>query len=71
MTRGTRSSEKRACYHAFYVGAIIAAYGLYKGVDLTGLALLVPAVGTPLMWYAGARSAVKMAKGEKEGDDKL
>jgi len=64
MTRGSRSSEKRACYHAFYVGALIAAYGLYKGADLTGLALLVPAVGTPLMWYAGARSYVKGKQGE-------
>ncbi len=66
MTRGSRSSEKTACYHAFYVGAAMAVFGLWKGVDLAGLAALVPAVGTPLMWYAANRSFVKGKQGEND-----
>lgn len=66
MTRGRKSSERKACYLAFFAGFALAAYGIYKGVDLVGLAALVPAVGVPLMWYAGARSYVKGRNGEKE-----
>lgn len=66
MTRGHRSSEKKACYYAFIAGVAIAVYGLYKGADLPGLALLVPSVSTPLMWYAGARSYIKGKHGEGE-----
>lgn len=65
-TRGQKSSERKACYHAFIAGLLIAIYGLYKGADLAGLALLVPAVSTPLMWYAGARSYIKGKHGEGE-----
>lgn len=65
-TRGHKTSERKACYHAFLSGLLIACYGLYKGADLSGLALLVPAVATPLMWYAGARSYVKGKQGEGE-----
>lgn len=64
MTRGHRTSERKACYHAFIVGLGIAIYGLYRGVEPEGLALLIPAVATPLMWFAGARSYVKGKQGE-------
>lgn len=65
-TRGSKSSERRSCYHAFYAGLIIAFYGLYKGIDdLSGLGVLIGAVCAPLMFYAGARTAYKRVKGEK------
>lgn len=64
MTKGHKSSERRACYHAFYVGCAIAMYGLYTKASLEGLALLIPAVASPLMWYAGNRSYVKGKIGE-------
>ena len=64
-TRGHRSSERKACYHAFYVSVLLAAWGMYSKVDLSGLALLLPAVCAPMMWYAGARSYVK-ARAEKD-----
>ena len=65
-TRGHKSSERRACYHAFYAGLALAAYGIYKGVDLVGLAALIGAVSTPLMCYSGVRSWVKRKHGETE-----
>jgi hypothetical protein len=66
-TNGGRSSETRACYHAFYGGMILAIYGIFEGVDLTALGILVGSVTLPLMWYAGARSAIKWKHGEEEG----
>lgn len=65
---GHKTSERKACYHAFYVGIIISCYGLYKNVDLSGLALLIPAIGSPLMWYAGARSYLKSKSGDIKND---
>lgn len=65
-TSGHRSSERKACYHAFYASVLLAAWGLYSNVDLSGLALLLPAVSAPMMWYAGARSYVKSRTEEKE-----
>ena len=68
MTRGHKSSERKACYLAFYFGVVMAIYGVYKGADLTALAILIPAVSTPLLWYAGARSLIKAKNGESEND---
>ena len=65
-TTGHRSSERKACYHAFYASLGLAAWGLYRAVDLTGLALLIPAVSAPMMWYAGSRSYVKARTEDKE-----
>jgi hypothetical protein len=59
MTPGRKTSERKACYHAFCVGFILALVGLYLKVDLIGLSGLIVAVCTPLMWYAGNRSYVK------------
>lgn len=66
MSKGTRSSERKACYHAFLASILLACYGVYKEVSLSELAILVGAVSTPLMWYAGARSYVKGKHGESE-----
>lgn len=65
-TFGHKSSERKACYHAFYASVLLAAWGLYSKVDLSGLALLLPAVSAPMMWYAGARSYVKVRKNNEE-----
>lgn len=66
MTRGSKSSEKKALYHAFFVSIIIALYGIYKEVDLAALGVLIGAVCSPMMVYAGARSYVKGKQGERE-----
>lgn len=63
-TSGHRSSERKACYHAFYASVLLAAWGLYSKADLSGLALLLPAVSAPMMWYAGSRSYVKAKQGK-------
>lgn len=63
-TRGSRSSERKACYHAFIASFALAAYGIYHKSDLTDLGVLVGTVSMPLMWYAGARTALKIKKGE-------
>lgn len=65
MTAGHKTSERKACYHAFFAGLVLAAFGVYMDVDLTGLAALIGAVTLPLMWYAGARTVKKI----KGGDD--
>lgn len=64
MTRGNKSSEKSACYRAFYAGLFVAVFGIYMGSDLGGLAMLITAVSAPMMFYAGARTAYKRARGE-------
>lgn len=64
MTRGHKSSERKACYHAFLAGFCLAGLGIYMQSDLSALAALVIAVCTPLMWYAGNRSYVKGKIGE-------
>ena len=66
MTRGAKSSEKKACYHAFYAGMILAGGGLYLESDLVALAALIAAVASPLMFYAGARTAYKCKQGEED-----
>lgn len=66
-TEGHRSSERKACYHAFMVSIAIAVYGIYKGADLTALGVLIGAVCSPLMWYAGARSYVKGKRDVSDG----
>ena len=66
MTRGAKSSERKACYYAFFAGVILAGVGLYLKSDLTTLAALIIAVNTPLMWYAGARTAYKIKNGETD-----
>lgn len=67
-TRGTKTSERKACYHAFYAAVLLAAGGIYTKADLGGLAALVAAVGSPLMWYAGNRTYLKSKTG---GEEKL
>lgn len=62
MTRGAKTSERKACYHAFFAGFIISLYGIHEGSDLSGLAFLIVSVGGPLMWYAGNRTALKAFK---------
>lgn len=66
MTRGKKSSERKACYHAFFAGVMIAMYGIYKGVDLSGLGVLIGSATLPLMWYAGNRTTLKWKHGERE-----
>lgn len=65
MTRGQKSSERRACYHAFFAGFLLAGFGIWKGAALAGLAGLIVAVCGPLMWYAGCRTAYKSRHGEE------
>lgn len=65
MTRGSKSSERKALYHAFWVSIILAMYGISKGADLTALGILIGSVCSPLMFYAGARSYVKGKRGER------
>ena len=65
-TRGSKSSEKKACYHAFLASFALAAFGIYQGSDLSALGVLIGSVCLPLMWYAGARSYVKGKHGESE-----
>lgn len=64
MTRGHHSSERKALYHAFIVSVFIAVYGIYAGADLAALGVLIGAVCSPMMVYAGARSYVKGKQGE-------
>lgn len=66
MTRGLKSSERKACYDSFYFGFTLAAVGLIYGVDLTQLSYLIVSVSAPLMWYAGNRTAFKIKHGENE-----
>jgi len=64
-SEGHRTSERKACYHAFYAALILAGYGICEGVDLSDLGVLIGAVVLPLMWYAGARTAYKINKKER------
>ncbi len=66
MTGGHKSSERKACYHAGIFAVSLAIYGIYKGSDLSGLALVIGAVCSPFMAYAGARSFVKSKRGEDD-----
>ena len=66
MTRGDKSSERRACYHAFFAGCVLAVSGLYLQSDLTALGILIGAVSAPLMWYAGNRTLLKRKTGETD-----
>lgn len=63
-TRGLKSSEYKSLRSCFYVGLLMAMYGIHKGVDLGDMAILIPAVCSPMMFYAGARSYVKKHNGE-------
>ena len=67
MKQGSKTSERKACYHAFVAGLALAVFGIYKGVDLTALGVLIGAVVLPLMWYAGARTTLKI---KQEAGDK-
>lgn len=64
-TRGDKSSERRASYHAFFASFLLAWYGIYSDADLTALGVLIGAVSMPLMWYAGNRTALKIKTGEE------
>lgn len=69
QTRGQSTTERKACYHAFYADFAIGALGIWKGVDLADLALLLGAINMPLMWYAGARTVLKRKLGESHVDN--
>jgi hypothetical protein len=64
MTRGSKSSERKACYHAFYAGLVLAALGIHYKADLNALGILIGSVTLPLLWYAGMRTAGKIKNGE-------
>jgi Na+/H+-translocating membrane pyrophosphatase len=66
QTRGDRSSERRASYHAFLAGILLACIGLYLNADLTALGWLIGAVCSPIMVYTGARTALKRKTGETD-----
>lgn len=66
MTRGRRSSELMVSTRAVAIGLVMAIYGIYKDADITALALLIPAVTAPYMWYVGARTTLKTKQGETE-----
>lgn len=63
---GKKTSERAACYHAFYASFVLAAYGIHKAVDLTALGILIGSVALPLMWYAGNRTTLKIKNKKKE-----
>jgi uncharacterized membrane protein YiaA len=65
-TRGSKSSERKACYHAFIAGVAMACYGIYHGADLNALGVLIGSVTLPLMVYGGFRTAYKRVHGESE-----
>jgi len=69
MTRGFKSSERKACYDGFYAGFALAVFGLHKGIDPMGLAVLIPAVILPLKWYALNRTITKWKNGEEISKD--
>jgi hypothetical protein len=64
VTRGHKSSERKACYHAFLAGLILAGAGIHYKADLNALGILIGSVTLPLMWYAGVRTAGKIKNGE-------
>ena len=64
-TRGYKSSERKALDKAFYAGIVLAAAGIWQGVDLVALAALITAVVSPQMVYATNRTWLKRKKGEK------
>jgi len=66
MTRGRQSSEYKSLKTCFIVNLCLALYGIHQGVDLMALAALMPAINSPIMIYAGARSYVKGQNGESD-----
>lgn len=64
-TRGQKSSERKAAYHAFLAGFILGGLSIWKGADLTGTGILIGAVTMPLMAYGGFRTALKRVQGER------
>lgn len=67
MTRGYKTSERKAAYHAFFAGMVLALYGIYSNSDLSALGVLIAAVVSPLIAYGGMRTALKRKVGENEG----
>lgn len=65
MTRGKQSTEYKSLRTCFYACLCLVIYGIYKEVDLMGLAAVIPALCSPMMVYAGARSYVKGKQGEE------
>lgn len=61
-----RMSELRATYTAFAGGMALALLGIWKGVELSALGVLIGAVTLPLMAYTGARTAKKIKGGKDE-----
>jgi len=66
MTRGLKSSEYKFLRTAFWVCALLGLFGIYRNVDLVALAALIPAICSPAMVYAGARSYKKSKVGEAD-----
>ena len=66
MTRGTKSSEYKSLRTCFYCCFLLTLYTVYKDRDLGDLAILLPALCSPIMFYAGCRTHVKGKNGETE-----
>ena len=65
-TRGFKSSERKAAYHAFYAGLVIATHAIYAGADLSATSILIGAVVSPLVGYGVMRTAYKRKQGEND-----
>lgn len=65
MINGTKSSERDAVYHGFFVNAVLIAWAIYNGSDLGGLAGALGAMNTLIMAYVFGRSYVKSKQGDK------
>ncbi len=61
---GRKTSELMVSTRAVLIGLTMAVYGIYKEADITALALLIPSVTAPYMWYVGARTTLKVKNGE-------
>lgn len=67
MTRGHKSSERKAAYHATFLGVCILLFGIYHGADLSGLGVAIGIVLSPISFlYPASRTIVKAMKGEKD-----
>ena len=66
MTRGRKSSEYKSLKTCFIANLCLVIYAIHEGVDLGGMVALIPAINSPIMFYAGARSYVKGKNGETD-----
>lgn len=64
-TRGEKSSERKAVYHAFFINIAVILYGIHEGIDLSDLAIALGAANTLVMAYVFGRSYLKAKQGEQ------